>query len=140
MCLILSYNPEARVANTDIICYKLVVKKANGIYNSLYRRFEYIIRRNYKIPEIEKCTLKENRFGVKILEEGVFHSFAREMDAFIDYREQANILISSYHFPMILSVVKCAIPKGAIYYMGSTNSMLSYASSQIKILEEICFQ
>lgn len=42
MCLILSYNPEARVANTDIICYKLVVKKANGIYNSLYRKFEYI--------------------------------------------------------------------------------------------------
>ena len=53
MCLILSYNPEARVANADIICYKLVVKKANGIYNSLYRKFEYIIRRNYKIPEIE---------------------------------------------------------------------------------------
>ena len=35
MCLILSYNPETRVANTDIICYKLVVKKANGIYQTV---------------------------------------------------------------------------------------------------------
>ena len=136
MCLILT-QLEPKIADKDIICYKLVVKKANGIYNSLYRKFEYIIRRNYKISETEKCILKENRFGVKILEEGVFHSFVREVDAFIDYREQANILISHYHFPMILSIIKCAIPKGAIYYMGSTNSMLSYASSQIKVLEEI---
>lgn len=136
MCLVLT-QLKPKIADKDIICYKLVVKKANGIYNSLYRKFEYIIRRNYKIPETEKCILKENRFGVKILEEGVFHSFAREVDAFIDYREQANILISHYHFPMILSIIKCAIPKGAIYYIGSTNGMLSYASSQIKILEEI---
>ena len=136
MCLLIN-QLEPKIADKDIICYKLVVKKANGIYNSLYRKFEYIIRRNYKISETEKCVLKENRFGVKILEEGVFHSFVREVDAFIDYREQANILISHYHFPMILSIIKCAIPKGAIYYMGSTNSMLSYASSQIKILEEI---
>ena len=136
MCLILT-QLEPKIADKDIICYKLVVKKASGIYNSLYRKFEYIIRRNYKISETEKCILKENRFGVKILEEGVFHSFVREVDAFVDYQEQANILISHYHFPMILSIIKCAIPKGAIYYMGSTNSMLSYASSQIKILEEI---
>ena len=136
MCLVLT-QLEPKIADKDIICYKLVVKKANGIYNSLYRKFEYIIRRNYKIPETEKCILKENRFGVKILEEGVFHSFVREVDAFVDYQEQANILISHYHFPMILSIIKCAIPKGAIYYMGSTNNMLSYASSQIKILEEI---
>lgn len=136
MCLVLT-QLKPKIADKDIICYKLVVKKANGIYNSLYRKFEYIIRGNYKIPETEKCILKENRFGVKILEEGVFHSFAREVDAFIDYQEQANILISHYHFPMILSIIKCAIPKGAIYYIGSTNSMLSYASSQIKILEEI---
>ena len=128
---------EPKIADKDIICYKLVVKKASGIYNSLYKKFEYIIRRNYKISETEKCILKENRFGVKILEEGVFHSFVREVDAFVDYQEQANILISHYHFPMILSIIKCAIPKGAIYYIGSTNSMLSYASSQIKILEEI---
>ena len=136
MCLVLT-QLEPKIADKDIICYKLVVKKANGIYNSLYRKFEYIIRRNYKIPETEKCILKENRFGVKILEEGVFHSFIHEVDAFIDYQEQANILISHYHFPMILSIIKCAIPKGTIYYMGSTNSMPSYASSQIKILEEI---
>lgn len=136
MCLVLT-QLKPKIADKDIICYKLVVKKANGIYNSLYRKFEYTIRRNYKIPETEKCILKENRFGVKILEEGVFHSFAREVDAFIDYQEQANILISHYHFPMILSIIKCVIPKGAIYYIGSTNNMLSYASSQIKILEEI---
>ena len=34
-------------------------------------------------------------------------------------------------------IVKCIIPKGAYYYKGNYGGLTSYASSQIKILEEV---
>ena len=35
------------------------------------------------------------------------------------------------------TIVKCVIPKGAYYFEGKHNGRWGYASSQIKILEEI---
>ena len=59
------------------------------------------------------------------IDEGMFHSY------------------ESHLCPVILSplpscaLLKCIIPKGAYYFEGYFDDSPSYASSQIKILEEI---
>ena len=133
MCLVI--NPlEPKIADKDIVCYKLVKRtKIKGIYKSNFQRFEYVIRQlytnNLDIRFVDKIikNLDTTRSGLclYIIEEGMFHSYA------------------SYLYPVILSplpcgaLLKCIIPKGAYYFEGYFDESPSYASSQIKILEEI---
>ena len=133
MCLIVN-NPIPKIADKDIVCYKLVKRtKIKGIYKSNFQRFEYVIRQlytnNLDIRFVDKIikNLDTTRSGLclYIIEEGMFHSYV------------------SYLYPVILSplphgaLLKCIIPKGAYYYKGYFDDSPSYASSQIKILEEI---
>ena len=47
MCLLLKYL-EPKIADKDIICYKIVNRtKIKGVYKSNIQEFEYIIRRLY---------------------------------------------------------------------------------------------
>ena len=133
MCLF-TYFLKPKIADKDIICYKLVVRtKIKGVYKSSFQGFEYIIRQlytnNLDIRFVDKIikNLDTTRSGLclYIIEEGMFHSYA------------------SYLYPVILSplpcgaLLKCIIPKGAYYFEGYFDESPSYASSQIKILEEI---
>ena len=133
MCLVINHL-EPKIADKDIVCYKLVVRtKIKGIYKSSFQGFEYIIRQlytnNLDIRFVDKIikNLDTTRSGLclYIIEEGMFHSYA------------------SYLYPVILSplpngaLLKCIIPKGAYYFEGYFDDSPSYASSQIKILEEI---
>ena len=128
MCLVIK-QLEPKIADKDIICYKLVKRtKIKGIYKSSFQGFEYIIRQlytnNIKIEFSYKLIKPETIFGY-FIEEGMFHSYV------------------SYLYPVILSplpngaLLKCIIPKGAYYFEGYFDESPSYASSQIKILEEI---
>ena len=133
MCLVTA-QLKPKIADKDIICYKLVKRtKIKGIYKSSFQGFEYIIRQlytnNLDIRFVDKIikNLDTTRSGLclYIIEEGMFHSYA------------------SYLYPVILSplpcgaLLKCIIPKGAYYFEGYFDDSPSYASSQIKILEEI---
>ena len=133
MCLVINHL-EPKIAAKDIVCYKLVERtKIKGIYKSSFQGFEYIIRQlytnNLDIRFVDKIikNLDTTRSGLclYIIEEGMFHSYV------------------SYLYPVILSplpngaLLKCIIPKGAYYFKGFFESFPSYASSQIKILEEI---
>ena len=128
MCLDINHL-KPKIADKDIVCYKLVKRtKIKGIYKSSFQGFEYIIRQlytnNIKIEFSYKLIKPETIFGY-FIEEGMFHSYA------------------SYLYPVILSplpcgaLLKCIIPKGAYYFEGYFDESPSYASSQIKILEEI---
>ena len=128
MCLDINHL-KPKIADKDIICYKLVKRtKIKGIYKSNFQRFEYVIRQlytsNVDIEFIDKFIYYRNCVWYSI-EEGMFHSY------------------ESYLSPVILSplphcaLLKCIIPKGAYYYEGYFDNSPSYASSQIKILEEI---
>ena len=133
MCLVIN-QLEPKIADKDIVCYKLVKRtKIKGIYKSNFQRFEYVIRQlytnNLDIRFADKIikNLDTTRSGLclYIIEEGMFHSYV------------------SYLYPVILSplpngaLLKCIIPKGAYYFEGYFDDSPSYASSQIKILEEI---
>ena len=133
MCLVIN-QLKPKIADKDIVCYKLVERtNIKGIYKSSFQGFEYVIRQlytnNFDIRFVDKIikNLDTTRSGLclYIIEEGMFHSYA------------------SYLYPVILSplpngaLLKCIIPKGAYYYEGYFYDLPSYASSQIKILEEI---
>ena len=125
MCLITA-QLEPKIADKDIICYKLVKRtKIKGIYKSSFQGFEYIIRQLYTnyfdIKYVDM--LIKRRYNLSAIEEGMFHSYA-------NYLSAITILPN-------LVVLKCIIPKGAYYFEGYFGNYPSYASSQIKILEEI---
>ena len=133
MCLRLEYL-KPKIADKDIICYKLV-KRTNvkGIYESIFQKFEYTIKKLYTNNiSIEYSNSVMKHFKIQdiegrdyYIEEGMFHSYENHL------------------YPVILSplpncaLLKCIIPKGAYYYEGYFDDSPSYASSQIKILEEI---
>ena len=133
MCLRLDYS-EPKIADKDIVCYKLVERtKIKGIYKSSFQKFEYVIRQlytnNLNIRFVDKIIKNLSpaytSLCMYIIEEDMFHSYA------------------SHLYPVILSplpcgaLLECIIPKGAYYFEGYFDDSPSYASSQIKILEEI---
>ena len=125
MCLVTT-QLGPKIADKDIICYKLVERtKIKGVYKSNIQKFEYIIRQLYTnyfdIKYVDM--LIKRRYNLSAIEEGMFHSY-------INYLSAIMILPN-------LVVLKCIIPKGAYYFEGLFNHFPSYASSQIKILEEI---
>ena len=136
MCLIIM-QLEPKIADKDIVCYKLVKRtKIKGVYKSSFQRFEQVIRQLYtnninysfanKVIKKERIFISYmNYLEEDFIEEGMFHSYVNHL------------------YPVILSplpncaLLKCIIPKGAYYFEGYFDDSPSYASSQIKILEEI---
>ena len=133
MCLVTT-QLESKIADKDIVCYKLVKRtKIKGIYKSNFQRFEYVIRQLYTNnldirfadKVIKNLCSSYPHLDIYAVEEGMFHSYENHL------------------YPVILSplpncaLLKCIIPKGAYYFEGYFDESPSYASSQIKILEEI---
>ena len=132
MCLVikqLESKIEPKIADKDIICYKLVERtKIKGVYKSKYQGFEYVIKQlytnNLDIRFANKSIKRYFYTGFYKIEEGMFHSYTSSMYPILSP--------SSYY-----TLLKCIIPKGAYYFEGYFDDAPSYASSQIKILEEI---
>ena len=133
MCLDINHL-EPKIADKDIVCYKLVKRtKIKGVYKSSFQKFEYVIRQLYTNnldirftdKVIKNLCPSYPHLGIYAVEEGMFHSYTSNL------------------YPVILSplphgaLLKCIIPKGAYYFEGYFDDCPSYASSQIKILEEI---
>ena len=132
MCLDINHL-ELKIADKDIVCYKLIKRtKIKGVYKASFQEFEYIIRQLYtnnldiKFVDriIKNLCPSFPHHCVYAIEEGMFHSYTNYMPF--------ELLSSPDE-----TILKCIIPKGAYYYEGYFNYYTSYASSQIKILEEI---
>ena len=128
MCLVTT-QLEPKIADKDIVCYKLVKRtKIKGIYKSSFQGFEYIIRQLYTNNlDIKFANKNIKRYIYTCfykIEEGMFHSYTSR-------------LYPKLNFSHYYATLKCVIPKGAYYFEGYFDESPSYASSQIKILEEI---
>ena len=128
MCLV-TIQLEPKIADKDIVCYKLVKRtKIKGVYKSSFQEFEYIIRQlytnNLDIRFANKSIKRSFYKRFYIIEEGMFHSYASNLYPILSPLPNCALL-------------KCIIPKGAYYFEGYFDDCPSYASSQIKILEEI---
>ena len=128
MCLV-TIQLEPKIADKDIICYKLVKRtKIKGIYKSSFQGFEYIIRQLY-------TNNLDIRFANKIIKHSFYKCFYMiEKGMFHSYASNLYPILSPLPWCALL---KCIIPKGAYYFEGYFDESPSYASSQIKILEEI---
>ena len=125
MCLFIN-QLEPKIADKDIVCYKLVKRtEIKGVYKSNYLRFEYIIRQLYinyfDIKYVDMLIIR--RYNLFAIENGMFHSYANYLSAITVLPNRVTL--------------KCIIPKGAYYFEGYFGNYPSYASSQIKILEEL---
>ena len=131
MCLYVTHL-EPEIADKDIVCYKLVKRtKIKGIYKSSFQRFEYIIRRLYTnninirfVNKIVKTWCLTYPYLMYNIDEGMFHSYKSNLTPILSPLPSCALL-------------KCIIPKGAYYFEGYFDDSPNYASSQIKILEEI---
>ena len=126
MCLITD-QLEPKIADKDIVCYKMVTKsRIKGVYISEYRRFKYITEKLYT-----------NNIDIKNSE-----TVLKTISPLIGIYSISDFMFHSYKSPYKYSLradtlVKCIIPKGAYYFEGMHNRLWGYSSSQIKILEEI---
>lgn len=111
-----------RIANKDIIVYKIVIPKDNGCI-SLFKEFNYDFHKKYT-----EFVNIDYRNGWYFITEG-FHSY--------EYLEKAwkilmCVIIDIARFDA--RIVKCTIPKKATYYIDNLGTIVS---SQIIINEYI---
>ena len=146
MCLNLTEDSEIKVAEENIICYKVVRRLQPGVYGSEFHSYIYkmgalntlnsILDIN-KFPVNTYPTTYPNTCasicdGHDLFIEVGFHSFICKEDAY-EYKDYSH----SYSSGILYRVVKCIIPKGANYIEGTYIGYPNYASDKIICLEEI---
>lgn len=132
MCLTLNGDSEIKIADKDIVCYKVLIKRDNSVV-SPYWAFEYKIGETYKIEKPLKITKRINyirRCNVFEVYKG-FHSFEQFQSA------KAFLLDPQRQFRSGYCVYKCIIPKGTKTVYGYFGGRPSIASEAIKIIEEV---
>lgn len=125
MCLI--PKESAKIADKDIVVYKVLVKSLNGVYYSPWRDFPYEIGKLYTaiIGYHTRLTYEIDGYPITatVIEEG--------LHAFIDHSAASLTAVMT---PISgLSIVKGVIPKGAMYVLGTENEIVS---TQLKLIEE----
>ena len=138
MCLLINSatKPQPKIAEEDIIVYKLICKSENGKFFTLFRDYEVVLGETYenfvetpyKIRSSDTTNDASNWYRIDI----GFHSFVNEADAKF-YRYSACGIL---HIARYIKIVKCIIPKGSTYYEGSFSLCRSYVSDKIHYLKE----
>lgn len=122
MCLI--PKESAKIADKDIVVYKILLKCSNEIYLSPYRGAQYEIGKLYTaniryckrlLDKIDECPITTTVIG-----EGL-HAYISMGTASLQ-----AFLINGIVF-------KAIIPKGATYVLGNDNDIVS---TQLKLIEQ----
>lgn len=125
MCLIVDKeNFKIEVAQEDIVCYKVLIKRRNGDIVSPFQGFVYEIGKKYKT----RMKHFYNSTYCKITEG--FHSFLKEEGA---WREK--MLLQDFYITYVC--FRCVIPKGSKIVYGIYNAKDAIVSETIKIIEEV---
>ena len=109
MCLRI-VNETLKTANKDIECYKVLERKSGRLY-SPYQDHKYYLGKSN--PDVSlKITVKGKFFIEKTVHKG-YHSFSYYKDAVKEIEDWGIENVGAY------VVVRCIIPKGAMYYSGT---------------------
>ena len=131
------------VADKDILCYKILLNyPEDNSFKSIYRREPYELG-TLMVDKLNVKKISTNLGGEYscAITAGCFHTFAKLKDARKEWKETFNDgVIFNVLRPVI---VKCYIPKGTRYYVGTFNYLFSsahytsYASKQLKVTKTI---
>jgi len=132
MCLTLNSDSEIKIAEEDIVCYKILREDSEVYATSPYFGFEYIVGATYKLDKKLKIHFGDPKYegDVKFVYEG-FHSFERLESA------KAFLIIRQGFLPAGCCVYKCIIPKGTRMIFGKFSNFSSIVSEAIKIIEKV---
>lgn len=111
MCL--ENASKAKIAKKDIVCYKFLRKGDLGYFTPFFKR-------TVEIGKEYKSDIHYNGFSVDM----GLHSYRR--------KSGTDTLNTIYKDGV---VVKCVIPKGAIYHKGRFSGERCYASNTLKYVE-----
>ena len=130
MCLKIRKNAKVKTAKKDIVCYKVVEKRAKYGYVTPFFNMPVSIGEEYGDVSLEK---KDNIDGI-VVEEG-YHS----LKTFEDAADYTAMLMFARH--VCFTIIKCVIPKGAKYYDGMTTMVFKlyngYVSDKIRFTEVV---
>lgn len=120
MCLDIKFDARECIATKDITCYKLV--ETTGWGRSPYKTFYMSKRIKLGVMYRSSIEIKRRPFNIEI--HRALHSFRTKTDLFDRYPKSTRF--RNVH------VMKCIIPKGAKYYMGTFNGCRAYASNRLR--------
>lgn len=131
MCLYLKKNTKKKIANRDIVCYKVVSYDKNDKTHvvSQFEGFEYTLGK-FEYSQLDAPDARHRVFRG-------FHSYKYYEDAL-----EAILLDCNYgnSWRNTWKICKCIIPNGSHYYDGVQPTIpydvVGYCSNQIVIMEE----
>ena len=167
MCLIIDeQNVKMKIANEDIVCYKLLKKVEQECINPIhwfeklqfskrtpltYHKTFFVSPYYNEIYEpntvkvnktrIQKIKVKQHEHCTKgwLIGGGVLHTF-KDVKSAKKYYEDSGIAFLNSNDAIQYLILKCIIPKGTKYYDGKMDcyeTYYSYASKSLKITDEI---
>ena len=139
MCLTVTsteknYKKSVKVAEEDIVCWKVVTVDNYGKVLTAYRDFPVQLGKRLRAKGKIKCA--RTVFKLASGEEVYYHDFEGGLIHTYADKRSAYLLASDYS---ITAVVKCIIPKGSKYYEGDFFRDKGYASKNIIVTKEIFY-
>lgn len=122
MCLIL--KESAKIADKDIVVYKILLKYSDGTYRSPYRGAQY---------EIGKLHTADIQYHKRLLDKVDEHPITKTVieEGLHAYTSIGSAFLRAFFLDGI--VVKAIIPRGATYVIGTDDDIVS---TQLKLIEE----
>lgn len=140
MCLLIysATKPQPKIAEQDIVVYKLLRILENGKLVTPFRHCEVTLGKTYEEfveppYKIKSSDTTNDGFNVYRIDIG-FHSFANKEDA--KFFRLTSLGVRIIRITDFLQIVKCIIPKGAMYYEGTFGFCRSYISDKIHYLKD----
>ena len=129
MCLRISKEQELVIAETDIDCYKIVIKYDDKVL-TLFQKHKIEIGCSYRSSVIRTSGKFYDNIEIGL------HSFCEYKETMDFYNNnKLNLIEANWSY----EIVRCIIPKGSKYYKGTFNYDCcpydSYASTDITYVE-----
>lgn len=124
MCLI--PKESAKIAEEDIVVYKILSKRLDGFYTSPFKEAVY------QIGELKTANIKYDKKPLQFDHCECYRTIITE--GLHAYTTEASAMFMSFYLATNTFIAKAIIPKGAMYVLGEGKEIVS---TQLKLIE-IC--